>query len=367
MSEQIKGTYLCLLDNVQLEENIIGLEEFTIRYYSANELSSLLRGSDDTSSNPDVKARLEVYEKFPWAHLEKIRSAEEAKDSMKRLILSMDLRFRHAGLVSWAPFTELIRTLNLLKQSSGPVIATQFYHRPYENIQTADQIEKVIYTEPTFNAYDNDRGYHISPLLFEYDLEKKDCDGFSKLREQLNKCLSKEAVLCNSHLRTAIHYFEKGDKSFKAKPLIGSFNAIDPLMAYDAALEALVILESERSNTRNNLSSRISVVLGEKVEDVRNFLNRVFWLRSKVAHGARTIEEIERLIIHKSNEEIKDTDRNITIPEGNYEKLFLSSFAFPGFLVNLREITRRTIRFFCDEFSKENDREKTIDNLKSHN
>jgi len=265
-------------------------------------------------------------------------------------------------MVSWKPFTELIRTLNLLKESPGPLFTRQFYFIPYPNPKTTAEIGKVIYGEPAFETIDNSSGSRIRSLLFVYKLRRKDVTGFSTLREQLNKCLSKDSDLPNSHLRIAIHYFKNGERRFKAIPLTGSFNAIDPLMSYEAALEALVILEDDR-DTSNKLSSRVSVILGEKVEEVRNFLKRVFWLRSKVAHGARTIEEIEHLIIRKPDREIRDEARNQSIPRGNYDKLFLTSYVFPGFLVNLREITRRTILFFCHKHLRACHREDIISEL----
>lgn len=360
MSERLKGTYLCLLDNVDLE-NSITLDEFDVRYYGVKELISLLKGSDECVSSEE-RHRLESYSKFPWACMERIISPDKIKKDFDRRLLILDLAFKHAGMVSWKPFTELIRTLNLLKESPGPVITRQFYFKPYPNAKTTAEIGKVIYGEPAFETIDNGSGSRIRPLLLEYALGLKDVAGFSNLREQLNKCLSKDSVLCNSHLRTAIHYYENGDRRFKAHPLIGSFKAIDPLMSYEAALEAMVILEHEK-NTSNNLSSRVSVILGEKVEEVRNFLKRVFWLRSKVAHGARTIEEIEHLIIRKPDVEIQDEARSHSIPGGNYKKLFLTSYVFPGFLVNLREITRRTILFFCNEHLRGCSREYIIGEL----
>ena len=363
MSEQIKGTYLCLLDDVNLKESIT-LDEFDVSYYSVKELILFLKGSDEGVSSEEMH-RLEAYSKFPWSCMKKIISQDEIND-WGRGYAQLDLWLKHSGMVSWEPFTELIRTLNLLNESPGPVITRQFYFIPYPNPKTTAEIGKVIYGEPAFETIDNGSGSRIRPLLFEYKLRRKDVAGFSTLREQLNKCLSKNSDLPNSHLRIAIHYFENGDRRFKAIPLTGSFNAIDPLMSYEAALEALVVLEHE-NKVSEKLASRVYAIINNRRSEVQNLCKRVFWLRSKVAHGARTIEEIERLIIHKPNEEIKDEERKITIPEGNYEKLFLSSYIFPGFLVNLREITRRAIRFFCDEFSKGNSREKTIDNLKSHN
>jgi hypothetical protein len=95
-----------------------------------------------------------------------------------------------------------------------------------------------------------------------------------------------------------------------------------------------------------------------------NFIKRVFWLRSKVAHGVRTVEEIEGLIIDKPDAEIMDKERpNLSTPRGNYKELFLASNVFAGFLVNLREITRRTIRFFCDEYLKGQRREDILKEL----
>jgi hypothetical protein len=363
MSEHIKGTYLCLLDDVNLAGNIT-LDEFDVRYYSVKELISLLKGSNE-GVDSEERYRLEPYSEFPWACMEKIISPDEI-NGWGHGYAQLDLRFKHSGMVSWEPFTELIRTLNLLKESPGPVITRQFYFTLYPNAKTKADIGKVIYEEPFFENIDNGNVSQIRPLLLEYSLRRKDVAGFSTLREQLNKCLSKDSDLHNSYLHIAIHYFENGDRRFQALPLFpGSFNAIDPLMSYDAALEALVIPEErEKGKISENLALRISSIFEEKVEDVHNFIKRVFWLRSKVAHGVRTVEEIEGLIIDKPDAEIMDKERpNLSTPRGNYKELFLASNVFAGFLVNLREITRRTIRFFCDEYLKGQRREDILKEL----
>jgi len=359
ISEHIKVTYLCLLDDVDLA-NSITLDEFDVRYYSVKELISLLKGSDEGVSSEE-RHRLESYSKFPWSCMKKIISQDEIND-WGRGYAQLDLWLKHSGMVSWKPFTDLIRTLNLLNESPGPVITRQFYFIPYPNPKTTAEIGKVIYGEPAFETIDNGSGSRIRPLLFEYKLRRKDVAGFSTLREQLNKCLSKNSDLPNSHLRIAIHYFENGDRRFKAIPLTGSFNAIDPLMSYEAALEALVVLEHE-NKVSEKLASRISTIINNRRSEVKKFCKRVFWLRSKVAHGARTVEEIEHLIIRKPDREIRDEARNQFIPGGNYDKLFLTSYVFAGFLVNLREITRRTIRFFCNEHLRGRLREDTIEEL----
>ena len=361
MSKHIRGTYLCLLDDVNLEDSLT-LDEFDLRYFGVEEIISFLRGSNRHVSSEE-RHRFESYAEFPWVRMEKYISLDEIKTDFDRELSMLDLAWKHAGKVSWEPFTELIRTLNLLKESPGPVITKQFYFTLSPNTMKKAEIGKVIYGEPSFEIIDDDSGSRIRPYLLEYVLGSRDVAGFSNLRKQLNKCLSKDSDLPNSHLRIAIHYFENGDRRLKAPALTGSFNAIDPLMSYEAALEALVIRESERGKTEKNLSLRVSAILGEKVEDVRDFLKRVFWLRSKVAHGARAIEEIERLIVIKPDIEIQDEARGHSIPGGNYRELFLTSYVFAGFLVNLREITRRTIRFFCDEHIRGRNREDILDKL----
>jgi len=112
MSQDLKGMYLCLLDDVDLEDSI-SLNEFDVRYYSAEELISLLKGSDERLSSGE-RHRLEAYSKFPWACMERIIPADEI-NKWGHGYAPLDLGLKHAGTVSWEPFTELIRTLNLLK------------------------------------------------------------------------------------------------------------------------------------------------------------------------------------------------------------------------------------------------------------
>jgi hypothetical protein len=133
-------------------------------------------------------------------------------------------------------------------------------------------------------------------------------------------------------------------------------------MSYEAALESMVVLEEEKG-VEDKLALRIASLFPDKAKEVENFVRRVFWLRSKVAHGGRPIEEIEHLIVYKPDDEIRDKARNKHIPTGHYNNLLLDSCVFPGFLVNLREITRFVIRFFCDEFVQGYSRAETIRKL----
>ena len=355
MPEQIEGTYLCLLDDIHLDDDIT-LDEFDIGYHSVNELAPLLTGSNGGVISVEMD-RLKSYSEFPWASMRKTVSPDEIKTDFDRSCLIHNLAYQHAGMVSWEPFTELIGTLNLLKASPGPVIAKQFYFTLHPNVPATDAIGSVIYGEPSFDYLENGE---VRPLLCEYPLERKDVAYFSNLREQLKKCLSKDSGLSNSHLRIAIHYFENGDRRLQAFTLPGSFNAIDPLMSYDAALEALVVREEEKG-VADKLSRRVSAIINDERIDTQNFCKRVFWLRSKVSHGARVVEELESLIIDKPNCIINDKARGRSIPQGNYRELIVSSNVFPGFLVNLREVTRCTIRYFCDQFLNGLSREEVLE------
>ncbi len=362
MSRKNKSIYLCLLDNVELEKDI-ALGEFEIRYLKADQISKVLQYSSCEQLTTGQREQLATYEKFPWAYLEREISEEDARDSIRKSLVPYNLRYAHAGVLSWWPFTELVRTLNLLNPSAGPLITRHFYHVAFVGLENAEEVEKVIYSEPSVNLFDDEHGTVIQPMLFGYMLNHELGPSFLELQRVLDRCLNKNDVRDNNHIRIAIHNFENADRKFVPCPLEGSFKAVDPLMSYEAALESLVIFEQE-NKIADKLALRISSLFTEKEEDVKNFLRRVFWLRSKMAHGARPIEEIEHLILRRPNDAINDEARNMKIPDGNYDKLILESYTFPGFLINLREITRFTIRFFCDEFNHGRDKKETVRKLK---
>ncbi len=347
-----------MLDNIELKE-CVRLEEYEIRELNNNELRRILGFDADITLSPTEDEQLITYSKYPWAYLEKEISDKSANDPVMKSLVSYELRFAHAGIKTWLPFIELIRTLNLLQPSEGPVITRHFYHIPFANRQSTSKIEKIIYDEPTINIYDDERGTVIQPLLYGYKVDGNLTAGFSGLRSLLTSCLSEENSIGNTHIRIAIHNFENADRRFEACPLEGSFNAIDPLMSYEAALESLVVLEEE-SGVEDKLALRIASLFSDRVKEVENFVRKVFWLRSKMAHGARPIEEIERLIVRRPNDAIDDKARKKQIPLGPYDKLLIDCSIFPGFLVNLREITRLAIRFFCDEFNQGRTKKETI-------
>ena len=58
MSEHIKGTYLCLLDDVNLEDSLT-LDEFDLRYLGVEEIISFLKGSDQHVSSEDGTRKIE--------------------------------------------------------------------------------------------------------------------------------------------------------------------------------------------------------------------------------------------------------------------------------------------------------------------
>jgi hypothetical protein len=352
-----------MLDNVDLEENV-KLGEFEIRYLNSDELRKILRFKKNAVLSAADKERLLTYEKFPWASVEKEISQKDAEDSTRRILVSLNLAWAHAGIMNWWPFTELIRTLNLTNPSLGPVICRHFYHIPFANLEIYEDIEKVIYAEPAVNIIDDERGTMIEPMLLGYTINQELASDFMSVRIILDRCLSENNSQDNSHICTAVHHFENGDRNLVPYPIEGSFNAIDPLMSYEAALESMVIHEDERG-IENKLASRIASLFSDKAKEVENFIRKVFWLRSKVAHGGRPIEEIEQLIIRRPNDGINDKTRNKQIEAGHYDNLLLCGGFFPGFLVNLREITRFVIRFFCHEFESGYSKEKTIKKLKT--
>jgi hypothetical protein len=314
-----------------------------------------------------IPDRLKAYSAFPWARLERLIPPSEVQTNPDWRLQQFDLSFHHAGVRSWWPFDDLLRTLNLLKPSGGPVIGRQFYHWLEPTAEADRHVDRIIYGEP---LYDGPESESIHPRVFAYDIESSDAEQFCQLRKQLSQCLAADGSPTNGHLRTAIHYFENGDRRIVPHPVLDSFDAIEPLMFYEAALEALLVLERE-GGVENKLPARITAMAGrvngvarDRAQELGDFVQRVFWLRSKVAHGARPIGEIEDLVLRKPNDEIVDTERNKRLREGRYADILIQGKVFPGFLVNLRELTRLCIGFFCDELSAGRGKAETIDLLK---
>lgn len=358
---QYKELYLCLLDDVALDSDV-DLGEFRIRYYKPDELSGLLRGTEDKTPSPSEQARFRLYAKFPWALLERSCAHNGSMDQLTRVLIGANLSYRHAGEQNWWPFDRLIRTLHLMKASPGPVMPRQFYSWTDPPIQKRTQIGRVIYGEPeacTDGPESEDR-----PYLWEYRLGKEDTERYNEVDRKLRACLECSHLdVANAYLLTAIHYFERGDRQLTPLANLDAFAAVDPLMSYDASLEALLIGETERG-IADKLAGRMTALLNDRPEGIGGFMRRVFWLRSKVAHGVRHPREIADLIVGKPDAAIPGEQGEAGMA-GPYSHLFLEAHVFPGFLMNLRECAQRAISFFCDEYVKGRDRDQTLEKLGS--
>ncbi|MBN1507738.1 MAG: hypothetical protein JW955_12880 [Sedimentisphaerales bacterium] len=365
MGEELRSISLCLLDDVNLADPL-HLDEFEIRHFRLDDLQALLGGGETKGLSSPSSDQLQTCAQFAWARVERSLGPDEVKTAFDRCSQQHQLSYAHAGARSWYPFDELLRTLNLLKTTGGPVIGRQFYYW-LEPLPEADRhIDCVIYGQP-LRDYDGPDSEGIRPLVSEYHLDPSDEDEFCQLRKQLAQCLAADVKVDNSHLRTAIHYFENGDRKIVPHVLPGSFNAIEPLMSYEAALEALLIREDER-RVGTDLPRRVAAMMERKrrrTARVEDFTRRVFSLRSKAAHGVKPIEEIEELIVCRPNDGIPDAwGEKTPIPSGDYANFLIKDgSSFPGFLVNLRELTRICIRFFCDALSQGQDKETTIESL----
>lgn len=112
---------------------------------------------------------------------------------------------------------------------------------------------------------------------------------------------------------------------------------LDPvptILMYAFALDGLYVLERERDSRKiwgRRIPKAISPGDPALTDRLSRFLGEVFWLRSKAAHGVLPIRHLER-----RSREVET------------QGLFLPPLAFNPLLVNLREIVRRSIRFFID-------------------
>lgn len=347
----INETYLCLLDNLDPDTNVT-LDEFTIRTLTTDEVAELVclqRGRCHVN-----RCRRGLYPDYPWAILQ---TTQHPPTPFAAALLRFGLAYAHAGTPSWFPFGDLIRTINLLKQATGPVIPRYFYHRLCSNTGVPSHEEAAEDGEPYSVHCAGDDGTVQRIALSEYTLSSRDESRFHELRQQLACCMASQG---SSRFQIAVHYFENADRRLVPQVFPGSFNAIDPLMSYEACLEAMLIREIERGDTSNRLSKRIRGIAGLDSQECGEFVRRVFWLRSKAAHSTRSVSDIERLIVTHPNDAI---DERQPIPPGPYDHLLLGSTYFPGFLVNFREMCRRCILHFSQEHANGQDQDATLQQL----
>jgi hypothetical protein len=377
--------YLCLLDDVNLTGNV-QLGPYVVRSRNASELRGMLRGRDDAAPTAEEEDELKRLALFPWASIElAIDNHSELRGRYAGWAAISDLQWarlkfswkRTIGQTNW-PFDDLLRTLNLLKPSGGPVFGCYYYFRPFEEIQTRAQVCRAIKRQPLMTT-EGESG-EGGPAVWEYNLGTEDQADYSRLTEQLERCLTRsisDGEPTNAHLRIAVHYFGRADERVITAP--NDFDSIDPLIAYDAAIEALLVRENERGSEKL-LRNRAPAIVGDAPseachgqlrsegdpvgcqrpiapDEVEHLIERMYWLRSKIAHGVRSPEEINDLISYQGASAVD------AIPEGPYDRLFVESAPFPGFLMNVRELARRCIRHFCDEYARGRSRDETLERL----
>ncbi len=368
-------TFLALVDNLDLQERV-QLGDFVVRRFSKVELAAKLRGNEDLPLKEGERDEFEQRAMFPWVQHQFPLSKFEnpLRPNPPHNISAFDsalhnFRYRYAGAETAWPFDSFFTTLNLLKQSNGPVIPCHVYLCPLV-LQTRYQVESMTLRHAMI---DSDSEELERPRLFGFRLDASDVHGFVELRAKLEQCLAKnpgDSQPDNTHLRIAAHFFAHGDK--RIAPCRFNFGLIDPLLAYEAALEALLLREVEplkkqakKQGDASLLSHRVASIPLLKHPSTEDFIRLVHWIRSKIAHGVKPIREIERVIRCPDKGLPKDARLISGLPPGPYSRLYLSGGDFEGLVVNLREVARRCIRFFFDEYFAGRGRDSTLDRLDS--
>jgi len=151
VGEELKSVALCLLDDLNISE-AVKLDEFEIRFYQPAELQAMFLKAGPVSPALEASDRLKVYGEFPWARFERPIPADKVKTAFHRCLQQRGLSYAHAGVRSWWPFDDLLRTLHLLKPAGGPVIGKQFYYWHELLTEPTKHIDRVIYGEPLWDA-----------------------------------------------------------------------------------------------------------------------------------------------------------------------------------------------------------------------
>jgi hypothetical protein len=362
MSESAhEETYLCLLDNLEITGDL-HLGDFQLQFFSPQELLVLLRGREDASPSDIERAKIERYAMFPWAIWTTRPASGPPRNEFERTARRDPLSFNHAGRASWWPFQGLIRALHLMKPSPGPIRPVRFYYRPEAYTQTSAQIDAVGYDEPT--TVDNEEVGEV-PAFGEYKLGADDVPTFEQVDEKLRACLDDQIrARENPHLNIAIHFFERGDRKMTPHIRLDPFEVIETLLSYDACLESLLVRENEHRGTAETMASRLAAMMNDTSGHIRPFALRVFWLRSKIAHGVKAPSKVADWIVRHPDSAIPEAQGDARLA-GPYNRLLLEPEDSPGFLANLRECARWAIVFFCDELVAGRSRDMTLTDLDS--
>ncbi len=225
--------------------------------------------------------------------------------------------------------------------------------RPRGDVQTGEQIQRVIYSEP--GSQNN------GPPLPSYNIRSEDAELYREFKLKYDKFKSNVPGASQpAHLRIADELFRNADRNWSNRT--GETQSLINLMLYDAAIEACLLSENE--NGERLLAGRAHKII--KQARTEDFARKLFRIRSKTGHGSMPIEELLSLIEKNPNvgmpEEPK-TKRGV-IDDGPYESLLISAEAHPQpFLVNARELARRVVGHFIDELDAGRSKEETLAKL----
>jgi hypothetical protein len=359
-SPEDRETYLCLLDLTELDSqsSSVLLGHYEVKYFRAEELMGLLRGSDDPPPLREERARIESYSMYPWAIHREVPNNDPCFAGLGPRASQAHLHAQHVWARCWYPFDDLTETLNLLKPASIPLRPIQFYLRPLGHTQVREQIARVIHGEPTFAQ--NQAGKDMP--IAGYVIECSDGPAYLELEKQLQGVRKPSSdVPSVDHISSAMQFFKIADRNFF--PMCYYEEACTLLLLYDAVVEALLVCEKENC-VEKMLTSRVPKAIGRSDSDTMGFLRKMFWLRSKLTHGARPIDDIVMHLGDWANKEVCDAARKKTIPAGGYESLFM----IPGwspcpFLTNARELARQCIRFFVVQWCEGSDKDAVLRRL----
>jgi len=295
-------------------------------------------------------------------------------------MLSVSLSVNHSWSRCYFPFDELIDTLNLLKANAVPLRPIQFYKFVDLAGRTPSLVEHIILGEPTVWPYEDGKLFYPN----DHTIDESDACAYSSLAQNIRTITTRrhtqsgqshEAATASpssaeaatttddrgvesptrrvgsmppsDHIAAALKFFRAGDRHF----FLGEYHeeSVIVLILYEAAIEALLIREKERAGTGDKLKRRVSKAIPGRGA-MKKFVEELFWLRSKITHGAMPLDELASRIGSPLNERFKSLFTDLTGPTNE-------------FLSCTRELARLCIRFSMDRWLQGCGKDKVISEL----
>ena len=341
--------FLCLLDNVEVEDCPITLGDCVIRRLEKEELAAIFEVRCISCQHTRDTEDINLLAQFPWAE-KRDDSASRPRNTQHpshAMLQSWSLSFAHSGRRTWHPFSNEFLAINLATTSSSPIRPCRFLNVVKCSTGDIRLDESITYAHPACNCEQEGNTW---PIWSDFTLRRNIANTYDHITRQLELIHKKSNEETLTYLSIALDAFALGDRIFFEDEF--GCGPLRSFIQYVSSMESLMILESERG-VSCKLRQRVPEIIDHCRTCLEHFIGRAYCIRSKALHGVKPISQLRSFLWCKSGNAGQGSNSGIqnakVICESKYAEMFVTTDHFAPFLSNTRELARRCLRYFMDE------------------